>query len=93
MADMVRVVLGDDFYQGESYYEDPRGDYEVPREQVQRWAAAVEAYQAMQGEIAALMDERVKRLRAERAAEERQAQEQRAATVTALRGTFSRGGT
>jgi hypothetical protein len=54
----VRVELGDDYYQGEYFREDPNGRYEVSREQLERWKAAEDAYRAMQDEISALLNKR-----------------------------------
>ncbi|GHJ34235.1 hypothetical protein ACFV4E_22490 [Streptomyces hygroscopicus] len=54
-----RVHLGDDYDQGEYFREDPNGEYEIPREQLDRWKAAEDAYRKMQEEIGELIDKRV----------------------------------
>lgn len=61
--EIVRVSLGDDYYQGAYFNTDsgyPR-DYEVPKSQLERWEAAKAAYEAMQGEIEQVMQEQRER--------------------------------
>jgi len=60
-----RVVLGDDYYLGAGWGDyrpqdtrSPEDVFDVPAEQRDRWQAAGEAYDAMQDEIAALMQAR-----------------------------------
>lgn len=54
----VKVGLGDDYYQG-AYFRTVNAflDYEVPKSQLERWEAALEAYGAMQEEIERVMQE------------------------------------
>lgn len=57
--DMVRVNLGDGYYEG-AYFNTGLGvpeDYEVPRSQLERWEAAKAAYEAMQSEIEQVMEQ------------------------------------
>lgn len=63
--DRVRVVLGDDYYTGEGWYEwtardsdSPWDVHDISSEQRDRWAKAEADYQAMQAEIEALMEAR-----------------------------------
>ena len=58
----VRVVLGDDYYEHEHWNdyrpgnaEFPDAVFDIPVEQRDRWQAAMDAYSAMQNEIAELM--------------------------------------
>ena len=51
----VRVDLGDDYYQGEYFRQNPNGEYEIPQGQLERWKAAEDAYRKMQDEIGALL--------------------------------------
>ena len=61
----VRVVLGDGYYEHE-YWNDyraanaefPEAVFDIPVEQRDRWQVAMDAYSAMQHEIAALMEAR-----------------------------------
>lgn len=61
---MARVILDDDYYAGTGWRDyaitraSPREVFDIPLEQRDRWCAAIDAYQAMQEEIGALIDER-----------------------------------
>jgi hypothetical protein len=64
---MARVVLDDDYYLGPGFSgyragssESPRRVFDIPREQYDRWQAAIDAYQAMQEEIEALVSDRAR---------------------------------
>jgi hypothetical protein len=66
---MVACSLGDDYYQGAYFITQDmdsscRGDYLVPRSQLERWEAARAAYEDMQSEIEQVMNEQRERIRA-----------------------------
>ena len=63
-GEAVRVHLSDGYYEHEQFGTVPQtwwskdDIYEVPREQLQRWEAASEAWTEAQAEMATLMSER-----------------------------------
>lgn len=61
--EIVKVALGDDYYQG-AYFRTVDGylDYEVPKSQLERWEAAQAAYGAMQAEIEKVMEQQGNRV-------------------------------
>lgn len=67
--ELVPIELGDNYYLGAQFYSGVTGDYFVPRSTLERWEAALDAYDDMQDEIEKVMREqfeRVSALRAER---------------------------
>ena len=82
----VRVHLSDGYYEHEQFHTLPQtwwsesDVYEVPREQVERWQAAKDAWEDAQREMASLMRERRDRHRAEQA-EQRQREDERRAEI------------
>lgn len=92
--DTVRVRISDDYYEHEQFSTLPQtwwsADdlYDVPREQVDRWQAAQEAWTAAQQEMAALMDAR-RQQRLAGQAERRQRDDARRAEIRA--GLYGKG--
>lgn len=86
--DLIRVHLSDDYYEHEQFGTVPqtwwsKNDiYDVPREQLQRWEAASEAWTEAQAEMAKLMNERRKQQQA-RQATQRQREDARLAEIRA----------
>lgn len=68
--ELVAVSLGNDYYLGNQFSTVATArDYMVPRSTLERWEAAMAAYEAMQAEIDTVMDEQRERIRALRAQE------------------------
>lgn len=93
---MAKVSLSDDYYIGEHWTDHTDGKiaiygyhdvYEIPVEQRDRWQAAMDAYQQMQGEIRELMRERREAKMADRAGQEQRQQAREALLVRPWRKT------
>lgn len=87
-SDMVQVHIADDYYEHEQFSALPQtwwsadDVYDVPREQVDRWQAAQDAWTEAQQEMATIMRERAEKRHIQQA-EQQQREDARRAEIRA----------